>query len=58
MGNVVLWKQRHLDLKAYGGRVKLVDDDKTFYKGRPVTWDRHATWAHAASARATAPWCR
>jgi len=28
-----------------GGRVKLVDDDRTTYTGRPVVWDRFATWA-------------
>ncbi len=44
MGNVVLWKSDTWALRS-SGRVKLVDDDKTFYKGRPVTWDRHATWA-------------
>ncbi|MCK5927225.1 MAG: peptidoglycan DD-metalloendopeptidase family protein [Nocardioides sp.] len=43
MGNVVLWK-RSTWTKANGGRVQLVDDDKTFYDGRPVTWDRFATW--------------
>ena len=43
MGNVVLWK-RSTWTKANGGRVQLVDDDKTYYKGRPVTWDRFATW--------------
>ena len=44
MGNVVLWKSDTWALRS-SGRVKLADDDKTFYKGRPVTWDRHATWA-------------
>ncbi|MGE9809506.1 endonuclease/exonuclease/phosphatase family protein [Janibacter sp. G1551] len=43
MGNVVLWK-RDTWSKANGGRVQLVEDDKTFYDGRPVTWDRFATW--------------
>lgn len=43
MGNVVLWK-RDTWSKAGGGRVQLVDDDKTYYHGRPVTWDRFATW--------------
>ena len=44
MGNVVLWKSDTWALRS-SGRVKLADDDKTFYKGGPVTWDRHATWA-------------
>jgi murein DD-endopeptidase MepM/ murein hydrolase activator NlpD/endonuclease/exonuclease/phosphatase family metal-dependent hydrolase len=43
MGNVVLWK-RDTWSKANGGRVTLVVDDKTYYKGKPVTWDRFATW--------------
>lgn len=43
MGNVVLWKSSTWT-KVNGGRVQLVDDDKTFYDGRPVTWDRFATW--------------
>ncbi|MFJ9314210.1 peptidoglycan DD-metalloendopeptidase family protein [Pimelobacter simplex] len=43
MGNVVLWK-RDTWSKANGGRVTLVVDDKTYYKGRAVTWDRFATW--------------
>ena len=43
MGNVVLWK-RDTWSKANGGRVTLAVDDNTYYKGRPVTWDRFATW--------------
>ncbi|MBM0127904.1 peptidoglycan DD-metalloendopeptidase family protein [Pimelobacter simplex] len=43
MGNVVLWK-RDTWSKANGGRVTLVVDDKTYYQGRAVTWDRFATW--------------
>jgi endonuclease/exonuclease/phosphatase family metal-dependent hydrolase len=43
MGNVVLWK-RDTWTKANGGRVTLAVDDKTYYKGRPVVWDRFATW--------------
>ncbi len=43
MGNVVLWKGDTWT-KVNGGRVTLVVDDKTFYEGRPVTWDRFATW--------------
>jgi endonuclease/exonuclease/phosphatase (EEP) superfamily protein YafD len=43
MGNVVLWKSSTWT-KVNGGQVQLVDDDKTFYDGRPVTWDRFATW--------------
>ncbi len=43
MGNVVLWK-RDTWSKANGGRVTLVVDDKTYYQGRQVTWDRFATW--------------
>lgn len=43
MGNVVLWKSSTWT-KVNGGRVQLVEDDKTFYDGRPVTWDRFATW--------------
>lgn len=43
MGNIVLWKSSTWT-KVNGGRVQLVDDDKTFYDGRPVTWDRFATW--------------
>ena len=43
MGNVVLWK-RNTWSKANGGRVTLVVDDKTYYQGKPVTWDRFATW--------------
>ena len=37
--------------KANGGRVQLVDDDKTFYDGRPVTWDRFATWVMLRARR-------
>src|SRR3546814_16235380 len=43
MGNVVLWKSSTWT-KVNGGRVQLVDDDKTFYDGLPVTCDRFATW--------------
>lgn len=43
MGNVVLWK-RDTWTKVNGGRVQLVDDDKTYYQGKPVTWGRFATW--------------
>ncbi|WP_141014073.1 peptidoglycan DD-metalloendopeptidase family protein [Nocardioides sambongensis] len=43
MNNVVLWRSdtwRFLD----GGRVKVVNDDRTFHQGQAVTWDRYATW--------------
>ncbi|HET7735870.1 MAG TPA: peptidoglycan DD-metalloendopeptidase family protein [Nocardioidaceae bacterium] len=43
MGNVVLWN-RDTWSGANGGRVTLVVDDKTYYKGKPVTWDRFVTW--------------
>ncbi|GAB2863327.1 peptidoglycan DD-metalloendopeptidase family protein [Nocardioides pacificus] len=43
MGNVVLWR-RDTWSKANGGRVTLAVDDTTYYQGRPVTWDRFATW--------------
>ena len=44
MGNVVLWKN-DVWTRRNGGRVQLVEDDKTYYAGRPVVWDRFATWA-------------
>ena len=44
MGNVVLFKRDTWTLRN-AGRVKIVDDDPAMFKGRPVTWDRHATWA-------------
>ena len=30
---------------ATGGRVKIVEDDHALYQGKPVVWDRFATWA-------------
>jgi len=44
MSNVVLWKRDVWTLRN-SGRVKIVDDDQAMFEGRPVTWDRHATWA-------------
>jgi endonuclease/exonuclease/phosphatase family metal-dependent hydrolase len=43
MGNVVLWK-RDTWSRANGGRVTIVENDQGFYRGKPVTWDRFATW--------------
>src|SRR3546814_4525595 len=47
MGNVVLWK-RDTWSKANGGRVTLAVDDNTYYKGRPVTWDRFRSEEHTS----------
>jgi endonuclease/exonuclease/phosphatase family metal-dependent hydrolase len=44
MTNAVLWRSDTWRL-VDAGRVKLVEDDRTFYKRRAVTWDRYATWA-------------
>ena len=44
LGNVVLWNAgdwRFVD----GGRIRLVDDDRSRFGGRIVVWDRYATWA-------------
>jgi len=42
--NAVMWHAERWRL-VDAGRVKIVDDDRTFYSGRAVTWDRYATWA-------------
>ncbi len=42
--NAVMWHAGRWRL-VDAGRVKIVDDDRTFYNGRAVTWDRYATWA-------------
>jgi len=44
MSDVVMWKSDTWT-KRNGGRVQIVDDDKTYYKGRAVTWANFATWA-------------
>jgi endonuclease/exonuclease/phosphatase (EEP) superfamily protein YafD len=43
LGTVVLYKRGWQLLD--GGRVQIVDDDHTVDRGRPVVWDRFATWA-------------
>jgi endonuclease/exonuclease/phosphatase (EEP) superfamily protein YafD len=43
MGNVVLFKTGKFEL-VDAGRVRLVTDDHTVYKHKPVVWDRYATW--------------
>ena len=43
MGNVVLWK-RDTWSKANGGRVTARRRRQDLLQGRPVTWDRFATW--------------
>ena len=43
MGNAVLWREDTWT-KRNAGRVKIVEDDQAIFKGRPVTWDRYATW--------------
>lgn len=44
MNNVVMWDADRWTL-VDAGRIKLVEDDGSFYKNRPVVWDRFATWA-------------
>jgi len=44
MNNVVMWDASRWTL-VDAGRVKLVEDDGSFYKNRPVVWDRFAMWA-------------
>ena len=44
MNNVVMWDADRWTL-VDAGRVKLVEDDGSFYKNRPVVWDRFAMWA-------------
>ena len=44
MNNVVMWQVDRWRL-VDAGRVKLVEDDGSYYQGRAVVWDRFATWA-------------
>jgi endonuclease/exonuclease/phosphatase family metal-dependent hydrolase len=44
MNNVVMWDTGRWTL-VDAGRVKLVEDDGSIYKSRPVVWDRFAMWA-------------
>lgn len=44
INNTVLWRTDTWMLRT-AGRVKIVDDDRAYYAGRPVVWDRYATWA-------------
>lgn len=43
-GNVVLWRTRVWE-KVAAGRVTIVEDDKAYFQGRRILWDRFATWA-------------
>lgn len=42
-GNAVLWKTDAYEVLGKG-RITIVEDDKTTYRGRPAIWDRGATW--------------
>lgn len=44
MHNVVMWRAEEWTL-VDAGRVKLVDDDRGFRRGKPFIWDRYAIWA-------------
>ena len=44
MNNAVMWDADRWRL-VDAGRVKLVEDDGSYYQGRAVVWDRFATWA-------------
>lgn len=44
MNNVVLWRTDRWNL-VDAGRVKVVDDDRGYRRGRPFVWDRYVTWA-------------
>ena len=44
MNNVVMWDADRWTL-VDAGRIELVEDDGSFYKNRPVVWDRFAMWA-------------
>ncbi len=44
MNNAVMWDADRWTL-VDAGRVKLVEDDGSYYQGRPVVWDRFAMWA-------------
>lgn len=44
MNNVVMWDADRWTL-VDAGRIKLVEDDGSYYKQRPVVWDRFAMWA-------------
>lgn len=43
MNNVVLWRADRWSL-VDAGRVKVVDDDRGYLRGRPFVWDRYLTW--------------
>lgn len=45
--DVVLWKSDEWT-QYDGGRVKVVNDDNTIFKGKAETWDRYATWVTLA----------
>jgi endonuclease/exonuclease/phosphatase family metal-dependent hydrolase len=44
MNNAVLWDAARWTL-VDAGRVKLVEDDGSYYQGRAVVWDRFAMWS-------------
>lgn len=44
LSTVVLWRAHHWSF-VRGGRIRLVNDDRTWFRGRKVRWDRFATWA-------------
>jgi hypothetical protein len=43
VSNVVAWRSDTWTRVA-GGRVTLVEDDRGFYDGHPIVWDRFVTW--------------
>jgi hypothetical protein len=43
MGSAIMWRSDTWSLLD-GGRVKIVDDDHTVFKGQNKLWDRFATW--------------
>jgi endonuclease/exonuclease/phosphatase family metal-dependent hydrolase len=43
MNNVVMWRADRWNL-VDAGRVKVVDDDRGYLRGRPFVWDRYLTW--------------
>ncbi|TYL45207.1 hypothetical protein FXB39_19690 [Nocardioides sp. BGMRC 2183] len=43
MNNVIAWRKDRWHL-VDGGRIKIVDNDVGYLRGRPFVWDRYATW--------------
>lgn len=43
INNAIMWRRDTWRL-VDGGRVKIVEDDHAIFEGKPVLWDRYATW--------------